>query len=54
MNDQGMMSLLHACGEASIYVMGMSFVVGSLTTIFVLVLLDMYRSRSVEDSTSAD
>lgn len=37
------MDILEACGEASVMIMGMSFVVGSLTTIFVLVLLDMYR-----------
>lgn len=38
------MALLRACGEASVMIMGMSFVIGSLTTIFILVLLDMYRS----------
>lgn len=40
------MEILRACGEASVMIMGMSFIVGSLTTIFVLVLLDMYRSRN--------
>lgn len=49
-----MNELLQACGEASVYVMGLSFVVGSLTTIFVLVLLDLYRSRSAEGNTKAD
>jgi hypothetical protein len=44
------MEILRACGEASIMIMGMSFVVGSLTTVFVLVLLDMYRSRQVEEA----
>lgn len=42
------LELLKACGEASIMIMGMSFIIGSLTTIFILVLLDMYRARSVE------
>lgn len=42
------MELLEACGQASIMIMGVSFVVGSLATIFVLVLLDLYRSRSTE------
>lgn len=44
------MEILRACGEASVMIMGMSFVVGSLTTVFVLVLLDMYRSRQVEET----
>lgn len=39
-------NVLEACGQASVMIMGMSFVVGSLTTIFILVLLDLYRSRS--------
>lgn len=38
-------ALLAACSEASIMIMGMSFIIGSLFTIFVLVLLDLYRSR---------
>lgn len=38
--------VLRACSEASIMIMGVSFVIGSLTTIFVLVLLDMYRSKT--------
>lgn len=40
------MQILRACGEASVMIMGMSFIIGSLFTIFVLVLLDLYRSRS--------
>lgn len=40
------LEILQACGEASIMIMGMSFIIGSLTTIFVLVILDMYRCRS--------
>lgn len=44
------MEILRACGEASVMIMGMSFIVGSLTTVFVLVLLDMYRSRQVEET----
>lgn len=42
------MDILEACGEASVMIMGMSFVVGSLTTVFVLVLLDMYRCFNVK------
>lgn len=45
--------ILAACGEASVMIMGMSFVVGSLTTVFVLVLLDLYRTyrdRSEDDN----
>lgn len=49
MND---LKLLQACGEASVMVMGMSFIVGSLTTIFILVILDLYRSRSTEKNVS--
>lgn len=40
------LSVMEACGQASVMIMGMSFVVGSLTTIFILVLLDLYRSRN--------
>jgi hypothetical protein len=42
------LELLRACGEASVMIMGMSFVIGSLTTIFVLVVLDMYRCRNAD------
>lgn len=42
------MDILEACGEASIMIMGMSFVIGSLTTVFVLVLLDMYRNFNLK------
>lgn len=45
------LELLRACGEATVMVMGMSFVVGSLTTIFVLVMLDLYRCRNMNDTT---
>lgn len=48
------MELLQACGEASVMIMGMSFVVGSLTTVFVLVLLDMYRSRNTTEDNSKE
>lgn len=44
------MELLEACGQASIMIMGVSFVIGSLATIFILVLLDLYRSRSTESA----
>lgn len=44
------MEILKACGEASVMIMGMSFIIGSLTTVFILVLLDMYRSRNVDDA----
>lgn len=44
------MELLRACGEASVMIMGMSFVIGSLTTVFILVLLDLYRSRNTEEA----
>ena len=46
------MEILRACGEASVMIMGMSFIIGSLFTIFILVLLDLYRSRqnTVENS----
>lgn len=40
--------ILQACSEASVMIMGISFIVGSLTTIFVLVLLDMYRCYSMK------
>ncbi len=43
------MELLKACGEASVLVMGLSFIMGSLLTIFVLVLLDLLRSRQAQD-----
>ncbi len=46
------MEILRACGEASIMVMGMSFVIGSLTTIFILVILDLYRSLQTNESAS--
>lgn len=36
--------ILKSCGEASVMIMGMSFIIGSLTTIFILVLLDLYRN----------
>lgn len=39
------LEILRACGEASVMIMGMSFIIGSLFTIFVLVMLDLYRSR---------
>jgi hypothetical protein len=39
------MEILKACGEASVMIMGMSFIIGSLFTIFILVLLDLYRSH---------
>ena len=38
--------IMEACGQASFLIMGTSFVVGSMSTIFILVLLDMYRSRN--------
>lgn len=41
------MDILRACGNAAVMIMGMSFIIGSLFTIFVLVLLDLYRSRQV-------
>lgn len=40
------LEILQACGESAIMIMGMSFIIGSLTTVFVLVLLDLYRSRN--------
>ncbi|MGB1539588.1 MAG: hypothetical protein ACPG80_01385 [Rickettsiales bacterium] len=43
-----MEDLLKACGEASVMIMGMSFIIGSLVTIFVLVVLDMMRSRGAD------
>lgn len=45
----GEMEILRACSEASIMIMGVSFVVGSLATIFILVLLDLYRSRTSQE-----
>ncbi|MCH2546641.1 MAG: hypothetical protein MK052_03385 [Alphaproteobacteria bacterium] len=45
----GDLEIMRACGEASVMIMGMSFVVGSLTTVFILVLLDLYRSRGAQD-----
>lgn len=48
------LGVLKACGEASVMIMGMSFVVGSLTTIFILVLLDMYRSRQVSQDAAKE
>jgi hypothetical protein len=48
------LELLRACGEMSILVMGVSFVVGSLTTIFVLVLLEMYRSYNTQSNPSSE
>lgn len=36
--------LITACGEGYVMVMGMSFIIGSLTTVFILVLLDLYRT----------
>lgn len=44
------MNVLSACGEASVMIMGMSFVVGSLTTVLVLVLLDFYRAHQAEQA----
>lgn len=44
------LEILKACGEASVMVMGMSFILGSLTTIFVLVILELYRARKEEKS----
>ena len=46
------LEILRACGESSVMIMGMSFVTGSLTTIFILVMLDMYRSRNTSESAS--
>lgn len=37
------LEVLRACGDSVVMVMGMSFIIGSLFTIFVLVLLDLYR-----------
>lgn len=46
--------ILRACGNASVMIMGMSFIIGSLFTIFVLVLLDLYRSRQVAAENNKD
>lgn len=43
------LDLAMKCTEASIMIMGMSFILGSLTTIFILVVLDLYRCRNAND-----
>lgn len=41
-----MQQYLTACGDSFVMMLGMSFVLGSLTTVFLLVLLEMYRCYS--------
>lgn len=42
--------LARTCAESSIYIMGSSFVIGSLFTILVLLLLDFMRRNSNKDA----
>ena len=36
-------SILRSCGEMTVYIMGVSFLLGSLCTVFILVVFDMLK-----------
>ncbi len=40
------MSLLHDISTATIYLMGLSFILGSMVTVLILLLLDLVRTRT--------
>lgn len=42
-------SLLHSIGESTIYLMGLSFVVGCLFTVLILLLLDFIRRNAAPE-----
>lgn len=44
-NNELAQSVLSACQESSIYLMGVCFILGSMFTVLTLVLLDWVRAR---------
>lgn len=48
MNTQYGLSLLHEINTSVIYLMGLSFVMGSLFTVLLLIIFDWVRSRNIE------
>ncbi len=52
--DRGMFELLRACGEVTVYVMGGSFIFGSLFTILMLLILDMFKAQRLHRAGKKD
>jgi hypothetical protein len=47
-----MLELLKACGELTMYIMGVSFILGSLITVFSLLILDFVKKNREEKKAS--
>lgn len=50
MNNESLIDLYRTCGELTIYIMGGSFIFGSLLTILLLLVLDMLRASRSSDA----
>ena len=47
-------AILRSCGELTVYIMGVSFLLGSLCTIFILVVFDMLKLVRKKDPNTLD
>jgi disulfide bond formation protein DsbB len=44
--SQNLLNIAQSCSESAIYLMGLSFIIGSLFTILILLILDFIRRNS--------